>query len=309
MASRGEAVVWGGKQQKKKKGIAVGRNRKILGDIGNLVNRPITRSFSAQILAKVQAAAKNNKKQASVKVKPKAEEVIDIEAGPDKEVQKNKNKESRASTSVLTARSNAACDITNKPREQIIDIDASDSDNELAAVEYIDDICKFYKLVEVDELVRLTDYTHEQVLVMEKTILNKLEWNLTVPTTFVFLVRFIKASVPDQELENMAHFLSELGMMHYATLKYFPSMVAASAVFAARCTLNKAPLWTETLKLHTGYSQGQLMDCARLLVSFHSMAGNGEEKVVYIKYSDPEKGAVAMLPPAKNLMPEGSDSQ
>jgi len=39
------------------------------------------------------------------------------------------------------------------------------------------------------------------------------------------------------------------------------------------------------------------------------MAGNGEEKVVYIKYSDPEKGAVAMLPPAKNLMPEGSDSQ
>jgi len=57
----------------------------------------------------------------------------------------------------------------------------------------------------------------------------------------------------------MAHFLSELGMMHYATLKYFPSMVAASAVFAARCTLNKAPLWTETLKLHTGYSQGQLM--------------------------------------------------
>ena len=43
----------------------------------------------------------------------------------------------------------AACDITNKPREQIIDIDASDSDNELAAVEYIDDIYKFYKLVEV----------------------------------------------------------------------------------------------------------------------------------------------------------------
>ena len=56
--------------------------------------------------------------------------------------------------------------------------------------------------LQVDELVRLTDYTHEQVLVMEKTILNKLEWNLTVPTTFVFLVRFIKASVPDQEVSE-----------------------------------------------------------------------------------------------------------
>uniref|UniRef100_A0A0R0EM05 B-like cyclin n=1 Tax=Glycine max TaxID=3847 RepID=A0A0R0EM05_SOYBN len=152
-------------------------------------------------------------------------------------------------------------------------------------------------------------YTHEQILVMEKIILAKLEWTLTMPIPLVFLLRFIKASVPDQELENMAHFLSELGMMHYATIKYFPSMVAASAVFAARCALNKAPLWNETLKLHSGYSQEQLMDCARLLVSFHSTVANREEKVVYLKYSDPEKGVVAMLPPAKNLLPEGSNSQ
>jgi len=47
----------------------------------------------------------------------------------------------------------AACGITNKPKEQIIDIDASDVDNELAAVEYIDDIYKFYKLVEVSNVV------------------------------------------------------------------------------------------------------------------------------------------------------------
>jgi len=46
-------------------------------------------------------------------------------------------------------------------------------------------------------------------------------------------------------------------------------------------------------------------ECARLLVSFHSMVGNEELKVVYRKYSDPQKGAVAMLPPAKNLLPEG----
>ncbi|QHO44031.1 G2/mitotic-specific cyclin [Arachis hypogaea] len=105
------------------------------------------------------------------------------------------------------------------------------------------------------------------------------EWTLTVPTPFVFLVRFIKAEVPDQQLENMAHFLSELGMMHYATLMYCPSMVAASAVFAARCTLNKTPLWSDTLKLYTGYTQEQLMDCAGLLVSFHSNVGNGKLKV------------------------------
>ena len=36
---------------------------------------------------------------------------------------------------------------------------------------------------------------------MEKAILEKLEWYLTVPTPYVFLVRYIKASVaPDLEV-------------------------------------------------------------------------------------------------------------
>ncbi|GAU40473.1 hypothetical protein TSUD_286280 [Trifolium subterraneum] len=87
----------------------------------------------------------------------------------------------------------------------------------------------------------------------------------------------------DQEpLENMAHFLSELGIMHYATLMYCPSMVAA-AVYAARCTLNKSHthVWNETPKIHTGYSEEQLMDCAKVLTSFHSSVGDGKLKVVY----------------------------
>ncbi|OIV92541.1 hypothetical protein TanjilG_02304 [Lupinus angustifolius] len=394
-------------------GVIGGRKKRVvLGDIGNLdrvkganinLNRPITRSLCAQLLAKAEAG-ENNKNVAipnvtgpkpqvadevvakrrvapkpaekKVTAKPKPVEVIEI--SPDKEVQNdkfvNKNKEgdalskkkSQTLTSVLTARSKAACGLTKKPKEQIVDIDAGDSGNELAAVEYIEDMYKFYKLAEneshphqymdsqpeinermrailvdwlidvhtkfdlspetlyltinivdrflavktvprrelqlvgvsamlmaskyeeiwppeVNDFVCLTDraYTHEQILVMEKIILGKLEWTLTVPTPFVFLTRFIKASVPDQELENMAHFFSELGMMHYATLVYCPSMVAASAVFAAR-------------------------DCARLLVSFHSTLVNGKLKVLYRKYSDPQRRAVAMLPPAKNLMPENS---
>jgi len=45
------------------------------------------------------------------------------------------------------------------------------------------------------------------------------------------------------------------------------------------------------------------------LASFHSSVGNGKLKVVYRKYSDPQKGAVAVRPPAKYLLPEGSASQ
>jgi len=38
--------------------------------------------------------------------------------------------------------------LINKPKE-IVDIDAGDANNELAAVEYLEDIYKFYKIVEV----------------------------------------------------------------------------------------------------------------------------------------------------------------
>lgn len=43
----------------------------------------------------------------------------------------------------------AACGITKKPKEQIFDIDAADVGNELAAVEYVEDIYTFYKEAEV----------------------------------------------------------------------------------------------------------------------------------------------------------------
>lgn len=67
-------------------------------------------------------------------------------------------------------------------------------------------------------------------------------------------------SVVFMQLKNMVFFLAELGIMHYSTVSvYSPSNIAASSVYAARCTLGTKPFWTETLKHHTGYSEDQLM--------------------------------------------------
>lgn len=53
---------------------------------------------------------------------------------------------------------------------------------------------------EVNDFVCISDraFSHQQVLLMEKKVLGGLEWNLTVPTPYVFLVRFIKASLPNE---------------------------------------------------------------------------------------------------------------
>ncbi|KAL9675998.1 hypothetical protein QQ045_004209 [Rhodiola kirilowii] len=58
-----------------------------------------------------------------------------------------RRKVAKSLTSALTARSKAACGLVNKPR--ILNIDEADSANELAQVEYVEDIYKFYKDTEV----------------------------------------------------------------------------------------------------------------------------------------------------------------
>lgn len=43
----------------------------------------------------------------------------------------------------------AACGVSNKPKVQIVDIDAANGNNDLAVVEYVEDIYKYYKSAEV----------------------------------------------------------------------------------------------------------------------------------------------------------------
>ncbi|KAL0726175.1 hypothetical protein Bca4012_022268 [Brassica carinata] len=406
-----------------------GRNRQVLRDIGNVVRRnhpknndqakinhhPRTRSQRAPLVELVKpvvkrvAAVPKPKKRAE---KPKDVEVIEISSDSDEEhglvaVQEKKaaaaaakKKTAVSYTSVLTARSKAAGCFEKKQKEEIVDIDSADAKNDLAAVEYVEDIYSFYKSVEsewrptdymrsqpeinekmrlilvewlvdvcvrfelnpetfyltvnimdrflsakpvprkelqlvglsallmsskyeeiwppqVGDLVDIADhaYSHKQVLVMEKTILSTLEWYLTVPTHYVFLARFIKASIADQRMENMVHYLAELGVMHYdTTIMFSPSMVAAAAIYAARSALHQVPIWTDTLKHHTGYSETQLMDCAKLLAfqqwkqqQQQQEGSEGKKGALRKKYSKEERFAVAMIPPAKSLL-TGTDS-
>ncbi|CAO2197237.1 unnamed protein product [Urochloa humidicola] len=415
---------------RKQKAAAAGRaddldRRAPLGDIGNhvrvtegklqpkkQVGRPVTRSFGAQLVKANAAAIKQNaaiapgrpaprqEKKASAKPPPPPpEHVIEISSDSDQSKTQSENSVSSVRsrrkvintlTSVLSARSKAACGITDKPQQLIEDIDKFDVNNELAVVEYIEDIYAFYKTAqhdsrpcdyidaqveinskmrailadwiievhhkfelmpetlyltmyiidqylslqpvlrkelqlvgvsamliackyeeiwapEVNDFILISDsaYSREQILSMEKGILNRLEWNLTVPTSYMFLIRFLKAASSgiktDKEMENMVFFFAELSLMQYGLVTQLPSMVAASAVYAARLTLKRAPVWTDTLKHHTGFTESEIMECTKMLVSAHLTAPESKLKVVYKKYSSEQFGGVALRPPAVEI--------
>nr|GEZ76088.1 G2/mitotic-specific cyclin S13-7-like [Tanacetum cinerariifolium] len=157
----------------------------------------------------------------------------------------------------------------------------------------------------INDMINMSDstYSRDQILAMEKAILSRLGWYLMVPTPYMFTVWYVNASLPTEiEMENMVLFFIELGLMDYlVTIRNNPSMLAASAVYAARCTLNKTPAWIETLKHYTGYTEDQLGDCAKSLVSFYASASDNKFNVVYKKYVNPDRGAVACFPPATSL--------
>ncbi|KAJ1283369.1 hypothetical protein BS78_03G123200 [Paspalum vaginatum] len=397
VANRQKQVVVAAENCRKAVPQVAARSQRALVDIGNLINgRPAPANRQKPLVAAPDRNGKAVKLKECCKVKP---EVIVISSDSEKEKKAKVSGGQGAYrrvptlTSVLTTCSRASDGVICTPKRthaiQPYDIDAADAHNELAVVEYVEDIYRFYKSTEgtclplssymrsqaeinermrailidwiievqhrlvlmpetlyltvyiidqylsmesvprkelqlvgisamliaskyeeiwaplVKDLLCLCDntFSREQVLTKEKAILDKLHWNLTVPTMYMFIVRYLKAAMGDKELENMTFFYSELALVQYTMLVYPPSMTAAAAVYAARCTIQMNPLWTDTLEHHTGLTESQLLDCARRLMFFHTQAPESKQKAVYRKYSSPRLGAVALqTPPAKKLL-------
>lgn len=144
-------------------------------------------------------------------------------------------------------------------------------------------------------------YTRKQVLEMEKDILKNLKFRLNLPTPYVFMLRFLKASQTDRQLEHLAFYLIELSLVEYEALRFRPSLLCASAVYVARCTLNKLPAWTSLLGKHAQYKEYQMRDCANMILKFHKAASTSLLTVTYNKYTRPEFGEVTAIRPLDSL--------
>ncbi|KAL0366481.1 UNVERIFIED_CONTAM: Cyclin-B2-3 [Sesamum radiatum] len=159
----------------------------------------------------------------------------------------------------------------------------------------------------VDDLILISDkaYCRKEVLDMEKLMINTLQFNLSLPTPYVFMRRFLKAAQSDKRLELLSFFIIELCLVEYEMLRFPPSLLAAAAIFTAHCTLSGSKQWSKTCERHANYSENQLMECAKLMVSLHQKAGTGKLTSVYKKYNTSKYGYAARTEPAVFLIDEG----
>ncbi|KAL3617745.1 Cyclin-B2-4 [Castilleja foliolosa] len=166
--------------------------------------------------------------------------------------------------------------------------------------------CKYEEVLVpvVEDLILISDkaYSRQEVLDMEKLMINTLHFNMSLPTPYVFLKRFLKAAQSDKRLELLSFFIIELCLVEYEMVRFSPSLLAAAAVFTAQCTLSGFKQWSKTSERHANYTQDELLECAKLMVSFHEKAGRRKLTGVHKKYSMSKYGYTARIKPAVFLV-------
>merc|ERR1719411_1832784 len=90
---------------------------------------------------------------------------------------------------------------------------------------------------DVGEFVYITDdtYNKRQVLRMEHLVLKVLNFDLSVPSSHLFVNKIAELSKTDEKTKHLAMFLCELSLLHADTfLKFSPSLMAAASLALAR---------------------------------------------------------------------------
>lgn len=139
---------------------------------------------------------------------------------------------------------------------------------------------------QVDEFCYITDntYTREDVLLMERTVLDALDFELTQPTTRLFLRQYLQAAECDIKVDFFANFLAELALLDYKLLKFSPSILAAATLYLALETLGNCP-WSPNLVHQTGIREDYLIECVAELRRCHISASKSSLRAAREKYA------------------------
>eukprot|EP00250_Pteridium_aquilinum_P008213 c17770_g1_i1 orf=346-1884(+) len=183
--------------------------------------------------------------------------------------------------------------VVNRQRLQLLGVACM-----LVAAKY-EEICA----PQVEEFCYITDNTYgkEEVLDMERQVLNQLHFELTGPTSKTFLRRFLRAAQsshksPTLHMEFLGNYLAELTLVEYDFLKYLPSMIAGSAVFVAKFTLepHNRP-WNTMLQHYTGYKPSELKECVQAIHSLQHNVSNCTLPAIREKYRQHKFKCVATI--------------
>jgi len=150
---------------------------------------------------------------------------------------------------------------------------------------------------DVSEFVYITDdtYTKKQVLRMEHLVLKVLGFDLSPPTTHLFVNNYCQMFGMTEKSQHLSMYINELTLLDGENmLRFPPSMLAASSVALARHTIGDEA-WTEEMSSQSGYTVDDLKECLLLLHAAYSQAEASPQQAVREKYKAKKYSKVADL--------------
>lgn len=150
---------------------------------------------------------------------------------------------------------------------------------------------------EIKELIYITDrsYTKREILEMETEIANTLNYQLTVPNSYTFLCRYLKAAHADKQMVQLACYIAERSLQEYSMTAHLPSTIAATCIMIARKILKKYP-WSPTLVKYTKYDEEDLQVCQQDIGIFlHVDSSSGAQNACYRKYAAPKFDCISKV--------------
>ncbi|TDH66442.1 hypothetical protein CCR75_009459 [Bremia lactucae] len=142
-------------------------------------------------------------------------------------------------------------------------------------------------------------YVKADLVDCEMNLLNKLDFNLAVPSVSTFLCFYLEHFDEDKErISQLASYFAECSLLDFIYgSTYEPSVIACACLVAAYCYVeNQTPcrIWNTRFVELTGYQVSTILPCTRDLLTV--LIQPSELAAVTTKYSAKEYGEVAQLP-------------
>lgn len=137
---------------------------------------------------------------------------------------------------------------------------------------------------------------------MEEKMLRTLNYQISLPTIYKFLVRYLNAANPSKMLCYMSSYIAEVSLLSYDMIKeeYKPSQLAAAAVLVGRKSIGRNR-WSSTLVEFSGYREEDILPIARRMLAVMSTELNSSADLVALKH---KYGRRSMSSVANITLPE-----
>jgi cyclin B len=162
---------------------------------------------------------------------------------------------------------------------------------------------------EVRDFVYISDkaYTRKQILDTEKDMLAALGYNLSLPTSYQFLARLLKAANVHyhKELALFVAYSAELCLVEYSMLRYSYSELAAGIMYVAMRAFNKPDPYPHNLMRHAHFGKDSVLHISKEVVRLVASAKDKANlQAVVKKYSTPKFCHAADVAPPMAILDE-----